>query len=68
MIFMSTVKGMVVDVGISKTGKEFAKLYDGKSLITIFQGDTKAFSEIQVGETVEFKVNISTKDFFAKLE
>lgn len=63
MVFLTKIKGRVIDDKFSSKGTRYIKLYDGSHLVNVFVNNDSPYN---VGDEVEISCIVSTKDAFIK--
>ena len=63
MIFLTKIKGKVIDDKFSSKGTRYIKVYNGSNLVNVFVNNDSPYN---VGDEVEISCIVSTKDAFIK--
>lgn len=63
MVFLTKIKGRVIEDKFSSKGTRYIKVYNGSNLVNVFVNDDSPYS---VGDEVDISCIVSTKDAFIK--
>lgn len=67
MVFNTSIKGKVLDKKITKKGKTMLKIYDGNTLVNVFENEYYKFDDVEVDDNVDINVNVIADNCFIRV-